>query len=43
MVKVELPRADWELVLFILRESQFPYIQNSLIKDIDDQVYSQEY
>jgi hypothetical protein len=42
MPKVNLPRGDWETVLFILKDSEWPYI-TSLINDIETQVYSQEY
>jgi hypothetical protein len=47
MVKVKMPRAEWEMLLMILDDYQArvysaPLI-NSLHKEISDQVYSQEY
>lgn len=45
MVKVEMPRADWEILLMILKRD---YLHNgsltgAMINDIQNQVYSQEY
>lgn len=44
MVKVEMPRASWEIVMFILEDA---VRQGRLVKvelnDIANQVYSQEY
>lgn len=47
MVKVNMPRAQWDAVLFILEETNKaqwnrPFIM-ALHKEIADQVYSQEY
>jgi hypothetical protein len=45
MVKVELPRADWESVIIVMKyyhEMYGGYIK-PIIKEIEDQVYSQEY
>lgn len=50
MPKVNLPRAEWDSVLFILREyanMDWPRDPNpftmALVNEIDQQVYSQEY
>ena len=50
MVKVEMPRASWESVMVLLKERaeiDWPREPNSfimaLVKEIDEQVYSQEY
>jgi hypothetical protein len=50
MVKVELPRAQWESVLYIIEEfskRDWPRTPNpitmALYTEIDQQVYSQEY
>ena len=46
MVKVEMPRADWDSVIMALTMARdyeiVAYIDN-IIDDIDNQVYSQEY
>jgi len=44
MVTVKLPRAEWDLVLLLIEEAkQTGWIVSSLHKEIEDQVYSQEY
>ena len=44
MVKVEMPRADWDAVLTCLRELMDQgWIVKSLYNDIIDQVDEQEY
>lgn len=42
MVKVEMPRADWEILLAILLVTDYANVE-PLIKEISNQVYSQEY
>lgn len=44
MVKVEMPRASWDMVLMLINEeSKRGYMVDALYKEISDQVYSQEY
>lgn len=46
MVKVELPRASWELVIEILTQHyqvNQGYVIKPLLEEVMDQVYSQEY
>ena len=50
MVKVEMPRAEWETMLYILEEyarRDWPRdpdaITMSFVKEISNQIYSQEY
>jgi hypothetical protein len=44
MVKVEMPRASWDAVIASLEVMKAEgYILGGLIKEIEDQVYSQEY
>ena len=44
MVKVEMPRGQWDAVLILLEELETQgYYVKSLIKEISTQVYSQEY
>lgn len=42
MVKVEMPRASWEMVIAILLVTDYANVE-PLIKEISSQVYSQEY
>jgi hypothetical protein len=49
MVTVKMPRAQWESVLYILEEHvnmdwpRINVVTYNLMKEIKDQVYSQEY
>ena len=43
MPTVKMPRADWEFLLMMLEESRGGYIIDRLTKDIEDQIYGQEY
>ena len=50
MVKVEMPRAQWESVLYILEQyakRDWPRDRNPIVMaiytEIDQQIYSQEY
>jgi len=39
---VKLPRADWDMILMLLEDNP-GYITGPLHKEIEDQVYAQEY
>lgn len=43
MVKVEMPRGQWELLIMLLEQNSQGYLVSPLINEISDQVYSQEY
>ena len=43
MPTVKMPRADWELLVMLLEQNSQGYLVGPLVKDIEDQVYSQEY
>lgn len=44
MPKVSLPMASWETVIAFLESAEFDgYLLGTLINEIRDQVYSQEY
>jgi hypothetical protein len=44
MVKVEMPRAQWDSVLYLINFAEsYGLVVGSLYKEIEDQVYSQEY
>lgn len=44
MVKVEMPRADWEYVMYLLESTvDYGLLSGPILKDISNQVYSQEY
>ncbi len=44
MVTVKMPRAQWDTVLMLINEeSKRGYLVDALYKEIEDQVYSQEY
>lgn len=43
MPKVELPTADWDSVIYVLEEARKQgYLVGPVLRDIQDQVYSQE-
>jgi hypothetical protein len=42
MVNVSLPRGSWETLLYMIAVSDSP-IRWGMYKEIEDQVYSQEY
>jgi hypothetical protein len=42
MVKVELPRASWEVILDLIDDSDSP-MKFGLYREVYAQVYSQEY
>ena len=44
MPKVTMPMADWDALIYVLEEARVQgYLVNSLIADLQKQVYSQEY
>lgn len=47
MVKVEMPRGSWEIVLMLIEDhiinGSGGYLSKQLLKEIENQVYSQEY
>ena len=42
MPKVTLTRADWDFVVMILEDNR-GYVIDPILKDINDQLYKQEY
>lgn len=45
MLRVEMPRADWDTVIWVMtaaRDAEIVAYIDNIIDDIDNQIYSQE-